>query len=153
MKTRLITATALAAATLTGAGWHTHHDAATQDRVSMSAATEAVRTFPLRHMLIQPPHAIVPHAPQHTLWVTIDDGTALSGDEEGRAIPDHSGTTPSVECSDEGHGNTLCQEDWTVTPNEVRLHATWRGQQCYLIGSRISDTPTRLTCSGQTLTL
>lgn len=124
---------------------------------SPSAVTEALDTFPYRHMSISDQAANDPYTPRPGyFWVLVDDGSANPEHYSGRSVPrdgsrldDAASNDPNL-CEYTGTVKGTCFLYWATAGDEVRVFTTWHDQSCVLIGSTVRGTPTRLNCEGVT---
>jgi len=107
--------------------------------------------FPYRHMTIQTnPGAGVP-----SVFVTIDDGAAVTTSSVGRDVPadgtpthDAAWTNPAACERVHGHPG-VCWRYWQQVGTEVRVWTTFHGRSCVIIGST-AGRQTRVICDGTT---
>lgn len=143
--TRRVAATALAAMAVTliiaGKG----------STLTTGTATAAPPSFPYPHMSIQT--AEQANSPTGTLFVTVDDGTALPDSAVSRAVPtdgtpsrDAAYTDPNACERIHGHQG-VCWRYWQVIGDEIRVWTTYRERSCVIIGSTSGDR-TRTICDG-----
>ena len=124
-----------------------------------TATADPLQTFPYRHVTVVPgPSAPGGPAPDGTLWVEVDDGTAVPRDWRGRAIPadgtpsqDAAAADPTV-CGTDGGVPTVCWRYWQRVRDEVRIWTLYQGSSCVLIAS-LTGERTRLVCDGRSTTL
>lgn len=110
-----------------------------------SNPSEAIQSFPLRHMSISfASDAGGGERPEGTVWVGVGDGTAMGPIHE-RAVP--MGESFSVD-PDQCDSTGPCIWSWVQAGDEVRVFARWQGQSCVLIGSMEKGERTRINCGG-----
>ncbi len=110
--------------------------------------------FPYPHMSIRT--AQEANAPDGTLFVTVDDGSARPRMSNGQAVPVN-GTLSKGPAFDDPtrcarvHGQTeVCWRYWQVVGDEVRVWTTYADRSCVVIGTTTGD-PTRVMCDGITV--
>ena len=93
------------------------------------------------------------NSPAGTLYVTLDDGTALPSSARSRAVP--ADGTPSRDAAytdpqacERVHGHQgVCWRYWQVVGAEIRVWTTYQERSCVVIGSTAGD-KTRTLCDG-----
>ena len=119
--------------------------------LTAGTATAAPPAFPYSHMSVQT--AEKANSPAGTLYVTVDDGSALPSSARSRAVPGDG--TPSRDAAytdpqacERVHGHQgVCWRYWQVIGTEIRVWTTYQERSCVVIGSTTGD-QTRTLCDG-----